>query len=166
MLPSTGSPAPTALLGASGSSPPTAFRHTPAVTLHTSRHRFFVLHEPVSLFHSEPLHLLFPAWNAPHSVPLATCCSECAALWNLSLSKSSAFRFALSSSGSHYLWFRSVHTREQGLQPSGHRRILGPHAWPVFRRWPINIDFLAHQNRWLQHCMPHKHVAPLLPSTL
>ncbi|CAI9158219.1 unnamed protein product [Rangifer tarandus platyrhynchus] len=63
-LPSIGSPAAT-LLGASGSSPSTAFRHTPAVTLHTSRHHLFILHEPMSLFHSEPLHLLFPAWKPP-----------------------------------------------------------------------------------------------------
>ena len=88
MLPSIGSPVATALLGALESSPSTAFRHTPAVTLHTSLHCFFILHEPMSLFHSEPLHLLFPAWNVPHSAHLAISCSECTALWNLSLPES------------------------------------------------------------------------------
>lgn len=128
---------------------------------HTSLHRSFVLHEPVSLFHSEPYTCcslpgtsptLF-IWPLPaQNVQLCGTChfpSQCP-----------GSPFVLTSSGSRCLWFTSVHTREQGPQPSGSSPYPGASHMACIQEVADKHDYLASQKRWLQHSTPHKHLAP------
>lgn len=71
------------------------------------------------------------------------------------LSQRPGFPFALSSSGSCCLWFTSVHTREQGPQPSRSSPYPGASHMACIQEVADKHNYLADQKRRLRHSTPH-----------